>query len=148
MKLTHTLDIDRRPDQVFPWVADPERAKAWMTSVSRTEILERRPGLVGTTFRETVSDERGSTELTGVVTACSQDQLLAFHLEGRFNAVDVEYRLTETARGTRVTMRADVRFKGPLKVPSALLWPLFRRRVLAQFVEECAALKRLCEQES
>ena len=145
MKITHTVEIERQPASVFPWLDDPAKATAWMSSVSRTEILHRTPDLVGTTFRETVADENGSTELEGVVTACRPSQEIAFHLDGQFNEVAVEYRLEEIANGTRLTMRAEVHFKGALKVLSYMMWPLFKRKVLDQFRRECAELKRLCE---
>jgi carbon monoxide dehydrogenase subunit G len=147
MILTYAIEIDRRPDQVFPWIADPERAMTWMTSVSGGEILKRTPDLVGTTFRETVSDKNGSTELRGVVTACRPNQSLAFHLEGEFNKADVEYTLARIPRGTRLTMRAEVRFKGIVRVLGVLLRPVFRRKVLGQFAREFDELKRLCEKE-
>ena len=148
MKLTYALEIERPPTSVFPWLDDPTKASAWMSSVSRTEILHRTPDLVGTTFRETIADENGSTELQGVVTACRPNQEIAFHLDGQFNAVTVEYRLEEVAFGTRLTMRADVHFKGTLKLLSFMMWPLFKRKVLGQFRRECADLKRLCESPS
>ncbi len=145
MKITHAIEIERQPQCVFSWLDDPARATAWMSSVSKTEILHRTPDRVGTTFRETVADERGSTELHGVVTACSPNREIAFHLDGQFHDVDVDYRLEEVANGTRLTMRAQIGFKGPLKVLSFLLWPIFKRKVLVQFRREFAELKRLCE---
>lgn len=145
MKLTYALEIERPPTSVFPWLADPVKASAWMSSVSRTEILHRTPDLVGTTFRETIADESGATELQGVVTACRPNEAIAFHLEGEFNAVDVEYRLEEVPFGTRLTMKATVHFKGALKLLSFVMWPLFERKVLDQLRRECAELKRLCE---
>lgn len=147
VKLTHAVDIESTPGHVFSWLDDPARAGLWMSSVSRTEILHRTPDLVGTTFREIVSDEHGATELQGVVTACVPNRQIAFHLDGQFNAVDVEYRLDEVATGTRLTMRADVRFKGTLRLMSMVMWPLFKRKVLGQFRRECAELKRVCERQ-
>ncbi len=148
MKLRHTIDIDRRSDQVFPWLADPERARAWMSSVSKTSILERTPDLVGTTFRETITNGDGSTELQGVVTACRPNQEIAFHLDGQYSDVAVDYRLEEVGGRTRLTMRAEIRFKGCLRALSLLVWPLFKGKVLSQFRRECAQLKRLCESQA
>lgn len=131
MRLEERVDIEQRPEGVFSWLEDPTRAVVWMSSVSKTEILHRTPGLVGTTFRETVADAGGSAELEGVVTACEPKRVIAFHLEGRFNDVDVEYRLDEVQGRTRLTVRADLRFKGALAVSSFLLWPVFKRKASA-----------------
>lgn len=148
MKLRHSVDIERRPEMVFSWLDDPARAAAWMSSVSKAEILHRTPDLVGTTFRETVADGHGSTELQGVVTACRPNQEIAFHLDGQYNEVDVDYRLEEVGGRTRLTMRAEVRFKGLQRALSLLVWPLFKAKVLGQFRRECAELKRLCESQT
>ncbi len=148
MKLTHEVEIERRPGLVFSWLDDPARAQTWMSSVSKTEILHRTPDLVGTTFRETIADRDGSTELQGVVTTCRPNREIAFHLDGQYNEVDVDYRLEEVHGRTRLKMRAEVRFMGGLWALSLLLWPLFKGKVLGQFRRECAELKRLCESQT
>ncbi len=148
MRLSHAIKIACQPERVFSWLDDPARAATWMSCVARTEILQRTPDLVGTTFRETVVDENGATELLGVVTACRPNREIAFHLDGQLNRVDVEYRLEKVAQGTRLTMRAEVRCKGVLKAVSFLLWPLLRKKVLGQFRRECAELKRRCEEDA
>ena len=66
-----------------------------MTSVSRTEIIEKTPDWIGTTFRETVEENGRGTELRGVVTDFVPDERMAFHLEGAFNTVDVVWTLKE-----------------------------------------------------
>ncbi len=144
MRISHAIEIDQPPERVFSWLDDPARASAWMSGVAKTEILHRTANLVGTSFRETVADEHGATDLQGRVTACTPGRLIAFHLEGRFNDVDVEYRLETIRARTRLSMRADVRFKGATKLLSLLMWPLFKSKVLRQFRQDCAALKRLC----
>ncbi len=145
MKISHAIEIERPSENVFPWLEDPAKAVVWMSGVSKTEILHRTPELVGTTFREIVADESGSTDLVGVVTDFSPNRLIAFHLEGQFNDVDVEYRLDEANRGTRLSMQSDIRFKGALRLLSMLMWPLFKSKVLGQFRKDCERLKRLCE---
>jgi carbon monoxide dehydrogenase subunit G len=109
MNLKHVIDIDQAPERVFSWLDDPERAMKWMSSVSKTEILHRTSDLIGTTFRETVRDSSGATELHGVVTACSPPRLMSFHLEGQFNDVDVEYCLETVKNRTRLNVRATIR---------------------------------------
>lgn len=145
MKVTHAVEIERGPESVFSWLDDPSRATTWIASVSRTEILHRTKGLVGTTFRETVADENGSIELEGVVTACRPNQEIAFLLSGPSNVAAVEYRLERVANGTRLTMVANIHSRGAVKVLSFITWPLFKQKVLGQVRRECAELTRLCE---
>lgn len=101
--------------------------------------------MVGTTFREVVSDESGATELHGVVTEYRPNQLIAFHLSGRYNVVDVAYRLGATGGGTRLTQTADVRFKSFLWLLSILMRPIFKKKLAQQVNREFAKLKELCE---
>ncbi len=55
--------------------------------------------MVGTTFRELIVDEKGrGTEMRGVVTAFTSNKRLAFHLEGRFNTVGVEFIIEERGK--------------------------------------------------
>ncbi len=145
MKTVCRLEIDNDPDHVFHWISDPERAKLWMTSVSQTEILNRTPNMIGTTFRETVEENGRGTELQGVVTDYQPGRLMAFHLGGRYDVVDVEYRLDDVGGRTRLIQEATIRFRGLLGVASFLLRPLFKRKIIAQSRQELARLKEFCE---
>ena len=145
MKISYTIDIDTTPDKVFYWLNDPERAMAWMSSVSKTEIVHETTDMVGTTFREIVEENGRWTELEGVVTDYRPNQLIAFHLSGKFNIVDVEYHLEGMENRTRLTQQAHIRFKSFMKVVSLLTGPLFKKKIMAQSRQEFAKLKELCE---
>lgn len=148
MKILHTVDIHHPPEKVFHWLNNPERAMTWMTSVAKTEILYEAPDMVGTTFREIVAEKGQGTELHGVVTDYRPNQLIAFHLSGKFNVVDVAYYLEGIANGTRLTQRADIRFKAFLKLLSILIGPILKKNLMAQSQKEFARLKELCEQDT
>ena len=145
MKISTTIDIDSTPEEVFYWLGNPERAMAWMSNVSETELLHETADMVGTTFRETVEENGQSTELHGVVTAYRPSLRIAFHLSGKFNVVDVEYRLEEMENRTRLTYRADVRFRSFTRILSVFFGPRFEKKIRAQLQEEFAKLKELCE---
>ena len=146
MKITNSIEIHSPTQVVFAWLEDPRRAKQWMTSVSKTEMINETPERVGTTFRETVEENGRGTELTGVITEFVPNRRLAFHLEGKYNAVDVIYTLQENGGDTRLSQTADVNFKGWLRIMGFLMAPAFKKKVLAQATSEFAALKTLCEQ--
>jgi hypothetical protein len=130
---------------VWYWLGTPERAMVWQTSVSRTEILHKTSDWIGTTFRETIEEDGGRVEMQGVVTDYKENQLLAMHLSGRYNVVDVEWRLEEGAEHTHIIVYCDIRFKSFIKVLSVLIRPVFKRRIAGQFQIELAKLKELCE---
>jgi uncharacterized protein YndB with AHSA1/START domain len=145
MKISSSIDIRSTPEVVFGWLSRPEKAMEWMTSVSRTEILEEKPGLVGTAFREVVQDESGALEMRGVVTACEPPRSISFRLASRLNALDVTYCVELAPGGVRLTEEADVRWKFPVSVYSLLFGQRLRRGVLAQLQDEFNKLKALCE---
>jgi len=145
MKISYTMDINSKVEKVFPWIDDPERAKQWMTSVSKGEILNETPERIGTTFKETVEENGCGTELYGEITGYILNKFMSFHLEGRFNAVDVEYHLEEIEGRTRLTFSSDVSFKSFTKVLMLIMGPLFKKKTTDQLQKEFARLKELCE---
>lgn len=120
----------------------------WMTSVSRTEIIDQTPDWIGTTFRETVEEDGRGTELRGVVTDFRENERMAFHLEGEFNTVDVVWTLRARGEITEVLQVAEVRFKGLMRVLVLVLAPAFKKKITAQGQSEFAKLKALCERGS
>jgi hypothetical protein len=131
MKVTAYVDIACPAGKVWEWLGSPEKAMAWQTDVSKTEMLDEKPGMVGSTFRETVADESGSTEMRGMITGWEQNRLLSMHLEGDYNVVDMRWSLEDLGERTRLTADSDIRFKGKLGVVSVLLGPGFRKKIRA-----------------
>lgn len=148
MKLAYTIDINSTPEIVFSWLSTPERAMMWQTSVSKTEILHETPNMIGTTFREIVEENGRRVEMNGVVTDYRKDQVLAMHLDSKYNNVDVEYRLEEIGGRTRLTMISNIRLRSFLRVFSIILWPAFKKKLLRQLNREYARLKELCERDT
>lgn len=101
--------------------------------------------MIGTTFRETVEENGRGTELQGTVTGYQPGRLISFHLSGRYNIVDVEYRLENIGDRTRLTQSAEVRFRGFVGVISFFLRPMFKGKIMAQSRQELARLKEICE---
>lgn len=145
MRITESIAIRRHPEDVFPWISDPERAMRWQPSVAGGEILDETPERVGTTFRERIEEGGKGTELEGEITAYEQNRLIGFHLEGQYNVVNVSFLLESHDGGTRVNYDADVRFKGVTRLVMLAMGPVFKRKIRAQIRSELAELKALCE---
>ena len=145
MKVANTINIRSTPEKVFYWLEDPHRAKRWMTSVTKTEIIKETSTMVGTTFREYIEENGRDTEMHGVVTEFVSNKKLAFHLEGQFNTVDVEFVLDEKDGITTLTQNAKITFKGVLKVLSIFLSHFIKNKLVNQAQGEFAKLKELCE---
>ena len=145
MKISHSIEIESTPEEVFFWIKNPERAKEWMTSVSETEMLSGTPNTVGSTFREIVRDQNGKTEMHGTVTGFEENQMISFHLSGEYNVVDVEFRVEEIGERTRVTQTADILWRGSMKVVSIFLGRRIKKKIMSQSQSEFEKLKSLCE---
>jgi len=147
MRFIYKMDINCTPEKVWYWLGTPERAMVWQTNVLKTEILEKTPNWIGTTFRETIEESGSGVEMQGVVTDYRENQLLAMHMSGKYNVVDVEWSIEGLGKYTRLTMNSNIQFKSFLRFISIILWPAFKRNIQKQLDREYAKLKELCEQE-
>lgn len=145
MKISHAIEIESSPEEVFSWIKNPERAKEWMANVSETEMLSGTPNTVGSTFREVIEDRNGKVEMHGVVTGFQENKLISFHLSGKYNTVDVEFRVEKIGDKTRVAQSADVQFRSFMKIMSIFFGRRFKKEIASQSQREFAKLKSLCE---
>jgi uncharacterized protein YndB with AHSA1/START domain len=147
MKIVNRIEIRATPEEVFYWLDDPDRAKQWMTSVTRSEFIQETPNRVGTTFREYVEENGRGIEMRGVVTEFVQNQRFAVHLESDLNTVEVSFALAEEEGVTQLTQNVDLRLKGMLKVLSLFLRSSIKKKIRGQARSEFDRLKQLCEQD-
>ena len=148
MKISNTIEIKATPEKVFYWLEDPERAMKWQTTVSNYEIIKETPNRIGTTFTEHIEEDGKGTEMHGVVTDFVSNKRMAFHLEGYYNKVDVDFNLEDKDGVTLLTQNADLKFKGKFGLISIFFGSSIRKKIIRQTQKEFAKLKELCEKES
>ena len=85
MKLKYAVYLEATPQKVWSWIGNPQKAMMWQTNVTKGEILKQTPNMIGTTFRETIEEDGGSTEMEGIIIDYKVDKLLAMHLDGKYN---------------------------------------------------------------
>ena len=108
-------------------------------------MLQRTPNWIGTTFRAIIEENGTGTEMEGVFTDYRENQALAMHLSGKYNIVDVEWRIEERGEYTRLTVYSNIRFKSFIKILSILIRPIFKKKTIEQLQVEFVKLKELCE---
>jgi uncharacterized protein YndB with AHSA1/START domain len=145
MRLVFSIDIASDLETVFSWLAEPERAMVWMTSVAGGEIIDRKPGMVGTTFRERVEEDGGGIEMYGLITAFEPNHRISFHLESKVNKLNVEYRIDAVGDVVRLTVTSDIKWLFPVNLASTFAGRTIKRKIVAQSNEEFGRLKQLCE---
>ena len=141
------MDINCTPEKVWYWLSAPERAMVWQTNVSKTEILDKTPNWIGTTFRETIEENGSSAEMQGVVTDYSENQSLAMHMSGKYNVVDAKWRIKDMGEYTCQTMNSNIQFKSFMRFFSVVFWPTFKKNIQRQMDREYVKLKELCERD-
>ena len=146
MKIVNTIEIQAPQQKVFSWIEDPDRAKEWMTSVTKSEIIQELPNKVGTTFRETVEEEGRCVEMRGIVIDFKSNQRFAVKLESDYHTAEVNFTLEETEGITRLTQDVELQFKGALKVMATVSQSKIKKKIIKQANKEFARLKELCEQ--
>ena len=145
MEIALAVDIFRKPEEVFPWVAEPEKAMRWQKGVKEGEILKETPEKVGTTFREEMAENGNSIVMYGEITNYIQDQLISFHLESKIHRVDVSYSIVWKDDKSIFAMESTIHWKFPMNVISLIIGRKIREGILRQTESELAELKRLCE---
>jgi hypothetical protein len=148
MRVSNIIEIQSSSKKVFYWLDDPNRAKKWMTSVTKYEIIKETTNRVGTTFREYIEENGRGIEMIGVVMEFVSNERFAVHLESDINSVDVSFILEQKGGITQLTQNAEIHFKGMPKVLSLLLRASIKKKILRQSQGELARLKELCEQDS
>jgi len=54
MKFTTSIDILSKPENIFPWIAQPDKAKRWQKDVIGWEIIKETTEKVCTSFKEKI----------------------------------------------------------------------------------------------
>ena len=144
MKVVNRIEINAAPEKVFYWLEEPERAKKWVTNVSRSEFIKKTPNKVGTTFREYIEEEGQGIEMQGVVTEFQPNKAYAVHLESESHSADVRFVLTENVDSTQLIQSVELHFKNEL---SDDVLNSIKKSIMSQAQSEFARLKELCEQD-
>jgi uncharacterized protein YndB with AHSA1/START domain len=140
-----SIDVARPPADVWAWVTEPEKEKAWVSWL----VDVRRPGplRVGSTETWVMEDRHNGNkpmEIRSVTTAIEPGHVLAVQLSspGVFTGNAV-YTLTDLGNG-RTRLSCDSRYRYELAF-ARLLEPLITPSATKKFAEDFARLKTLAE---
>lgn len=143
MKVLTSVEIKAAPDQVFYWIERPERAKKWVTNVTRSEYIIETSERIGTSFREYVEEGGQGIEMMGIVTEFQPNKLFAVHLESESHSAEVSFVLKGEGGRTLLTQNVELHFKNELDEAT---YDSIKKHIVNQARGEFAQLKRLCEQ--
>lgn len=145
MKITLSVNIYRRPEEVFPWIAEPDKAMRWQKGVKGGEIIKETPEKIGTTFKEVMEENGNRLVMYGEITDYIQDRFISFHLESKIHRVDVGYSIVWDGEKSVFAAESTIHWKFPMNIASLIIGRRIKKGILRQTESEFAELKRLCE---
>jgi hypothetical protein len=145
MEITHTVEVHKPPEAIFPWIAEPSKAIQWQNNVKEGEVIHRSPEVVGTSFRETIEEDGNTLEMQGLITTYQENRRIGFRLESKIHTVEVVYLVEPLDTRAKVTMQARIAWKFPLNLMSVFMGRKMKAGILQQTELEFRELKRLCE---
>lgn len=142
--LTHSIEIDRSPEEVFAYVTDPARFPEWQNAVVSARLLDDGPMRAGSRLSLTRRIGKREQTMTSELTEYSPPRSYAFRVtDGPVRAIgNGRFEPLRDGSSTRFTFELDFEGHGIGK----LLVPLVvRRQAAKELPESHAELKRRLE---
>ncbi|MBM0228024.1 MULTISPECIES: SRPBCC family protein [Micromonospora] len=140
MKFTNTVTINRRPAEVFGFLAHFENLPLWNYAISETRKISGGAVGVGSHYRQTRTLPTRSEE-TFEVTEFELDRRLSIRgALGPFHS-EATYLFAPTGNGTTLTNTMNLQPSGPLR----LIAPLAASGVKSAVAANLGTLKRILE---
>jgi uncharacterized protein YndB with AHSA1/START domain len=136
---SHTVDLAKSPDEVFPWLLEQDKVPQWTSDLERYDVDG--PLGVGThvTQKLTVA---GGIALDMEITAYDPPRGAATAFETNGVKVMSEYILDGGGAGTRLTQTLDAKASG---FTAKMLIPIVQGRLETKLKDDLERLKTLLE---
>lgn len=141
--ITHSIEIDRRPEDVFAYVDQLDRHGEWQSSIVRTRVETEGPVRVGTRVVDTRRIGSREQDVPYEVTAYDPPRMSAFRgVAGPIRPVGtMRVDPLDDASRSRVTIDFDLKGHGL----GILFAPIARRQARAEIGQNQAKLKEILE---
>jgi len=130
-----TIEIDRPPEEVFPWLLDPEKRLQWVSGLVSSEPID------DVSYREVVQEHGQRIEATATVVRSEPPHALELRLSGRGFTARAESRLREQGGGTCLTSSLAFELAGLARFAGGLVG----RQTQRSLERSLARLKGLLE---
>jgi len=145
MKITYTIYIACKPEEVFIWINEPDKAMHWQKGVKNTEIIKETHEKIGTTFKEEMEENGKNLIMYGEITDYIPNKLISFHLESKIHRVNVSYTVAGDVNKSKVKVESTIRWKFPMNLICLVIGHKIKKNILRQTQSEFIELKKLCE---
>ncbi len=107
----HTVEIARRPAEVFPFLVEADRMKQWIGGLVEFTPLGEGPG-VGSRSRQRVEQAGRTWDVESEIVELEPDRRLTARMRASAFTSVVGYRLEDADGGTRLTGSVEVEPRG------------------------------------
>ncbi len=145
MRIVYETVLSQPPEVVFPWIAEPRKAMKWQKNVKEGEIINNKPEVVGTTFRETIEEDGNRLEMLGTITKYVKNKTIGFHLDSKIHMFDVSYSLEQVDKKTNFRIEAVIAWKFPMNIISLFAGKKREKDLVRQLESETQALIEIWE---
>jgi uncharacterized protein YndB with AHSA1/START domain len=144
MNIPYKDEINSPIENVFRYIAEPEKAMRWQKNVKGGKIIDDKPGVVGTTFTEEMEEDGKSLQMHGVITEYAENEKMRFHLVSPIHEVDVLYSLQESGHRTKIRIDTKIQWKFPMNVMSLFMGRKMENGIRGDLEKEVNQLKEIC----
>jgi len=135
--------LDAKPEDVWPFIVEPEKKLQWLTEIHRQEWLDEGPADVGTCFYVEKEIRGQVRRYDCVIERWEENRRFDFTAEAPgFSRLQAKWTLVPEGEGCRVTMREQINVQKANWLVDKLFVQPSARRAVRGFL---AQLKRLVE---
>ena len=144
-KISTAIEISCNPEEVFPWIDEPDKAMLWQKGVKSGKIINETPEKIGTTFTEILEENGKSLEMHGMITNYIRNEQISFQLESKIHKVRVSYSIKGGTDKSILIIDSTINWKFPMSIISVFIGSKIKAKILDQTRFELSELKSLCE---
>ncbi|MDJ0975126.1 MAG: SRPBCC family protein [Planctomycetota bacterium] len=100
MKVTCDTQIDVTPEQLWPWLTEPEKQKVWMVGVESNELVEGDGHSVGSKFQMKIKEGGRLSDYDGTVVEYDRPKRLGVEMVGGCGKKPMTMRATYALEST------------------------------------------------
>lgn len=143
-----STEINAKPEQVWSWIWDEDKIEQWVENLVGAETIEQVPGEVGSTFKNTFSENGKEFVMEGVVNSYNEYTDYEISLTGSMFDLTIGYVLEDLGSSVRATQTSNItKLKGFFKLMAPLFW-FMKSKACKDQIKMMERMKELCEGES
>jgi uncharacterized protein YndB with AHSA1/START domain len=141
----HSVEIDRPPEAVFPYLVEAEKRLRWMGALTEAEQVTNGPPGLGTRFRDVFESHGQRFEIDAEIVEWEPSERLATRLRANAFESTGRQRLDRLDGRTRLTSTVETEYRSRM---ARLMAGVITRHAQTQLEEDHARLKEIVESDA